>query len=56
LLPGYFDTVTVFIVFAGCAMFSALVLIPYWNSRPGGLRVNYPFVPNQPMSIKPLRT
>jgi sugar phosphate permease len=34
LLPGYFDTVTVFIVFAGCAMFSAVVLLPHWNSRP----------------------
>jgi sugar phosphate permease len=56
LLPGYFDTVTVFIVFAGCAMFSALVLIPHWNSRPGGLKTNYPFVPNRAMNIKPLRT
>lgn len=34
LLPGYFDSVTVFIVFAGCALFSALVLLPHWNSRP----------------------
>ena len=34
LLPGYFDGVTVFIVFAGCALFSALVLVPHWNSRP----------------------
>ncbi|NBA95958.1 MFS transporter [Pseudomonas sp. R5(2019)] len=34
LLPGYFDTVTVFMVFAGCALFSALVLVPHWNSRP----------------------
>ena len=56
LLPGYFDSVTVFIVFAGCALFSALVLIPHWNSRPGGLRTNYPFVPNRAMTIKPLRT
>jgi sugar phosphate permease len=56
LLPGYFDTVTVFIVFAGCAMFSALVLIPHWNSRPGGLRTHYPLVPNGPISVKPLRT
>jgi sugar phosphate permease len=56
LLPGYFDSVTVFIVFAGCALFSALVLIPHWNSRPAGLRVNYPFVPNRAMAIKPLRT
>ena len=56
LLPGYFDSVTVFIVFAGCALFSALVLIPHWNSRPAGLRTNYPFVPNRAMAIKPLRT
>jgi sugar phosphate permease len=56
LLPGYFDTVTVFIVFAGCAMFSSLVLIPHWNSRPAGLKAYCAFVPNQPMSVKPLRT
>lgn len=56
LLPGYFDTVTVFIVFAGCAMFSALVLIPHWNSRPTSLKPSSAFVPNQPMAIKPLRT
>lgn len=56
LLPGYFDTVTVFIVFAGCAMFSALVLIPHWNSRPAGLKPYCAFVPNQPMATKPLRS
>ncbi|MNP17992.1 regulatory protein UhpC [compost metagenome] len=56
LLPGYFDSVTVFIVFAGCAMFSALVLIPHWNSRPGGLKTNPPSVPNRAINIKPLRT
>ncbi|POA18173.1 MFS transporter [Pseudomonas sp. FW300-N1A1] len=56
LLPGYFDTVTVFIVFAGCAMFSALVLIPHWNSRPATLKEDPAFVPNSPMAIKPLRT
>ena len=56
LLPGYFDSVTVFIVFAGCALFSALVLIPHWNSRPAGLRADKCFVPNRPMSVKPLRT
>lgn len=56
LLPGYFDTVTVFIVFAGCAMFSALVLIPHWNSRPVGLLSETAFVPNRPMSVKTLRT
>lgn len=56
LLPGYFDSVTVFIVFAGCALFSALVLIPHWNSRPAGLRVESASVPNQAMTVKPLRT
>lgn len=56
LLPGYFDSVTVFIVFAGCALFSALVLIPHWNSRPAGLRSERACVPNQPMTVKPLRT
>jgi sugar phosphate permease len=56
LLPGYFDSVTVFIVFAGCALFSALVLIPHWNSRPAGLRAESTFVPDQPISVKPLRT
>ncbi|OYQ24644.1 MFS transporter [Pseudomonas mandelii] len=56
LLPGYFDSVTVFIVFAGCALFSALVLIPHWNSRPAGLRVESPFVPDQAMTVKPLRS
>lgn len=56
LLPGYFDSITVFIVFAGCALFCALVLIPHWNSRPAGLRVESAFVPNQAMTVKPLRT
>jgi sugar phosphate permease len=56
LLPGYFDSVTVFIVFAGCALFSALVLIPHWNSRPAGLSAESVFVPNQPITVKPLRT
>jgi hypothetical protein len=56
LLPGYFDSVTVFIIFAGCAMFSAFVLIPHWNSRPAGLRGENAFVPNQAITIKPLRT
>ena len=56
LLPGYFDTVTVYIVFACCALFSSLVLIPHWNSRPAGLNAGCAFVPNHPLLIKPLRT
>ncbi|MCY1428537.1 phosphoglycerate transporter family protein [compost metagenome] len=56
LLPGYFDSVTVFIVFAGCALFSALVLVPYWNSRPTGVGETPVAVPNKAMAITPLRT
>lgn len=56
LLPGYFDSVTVFIVFAGCALFSALVLLPHWNSRPASLAEANDVAPNTSMAIKPLRT
>lgn len=56
LLPGYFDTVTVFIVFAGCALVSALLLMPFWNSRPHGGEPVRGLVPNGPLLIKPLRS
>ncbi|HDS1819595.1 TPA: MFS transporter [Pseudomonas putida] len=56
LLPGYFDGVTVFIVFAGCALFSALVLLPHWNSRPATAVQSHDVAPNTSMAIKPLRT
>jgi sugar phosphate permease len=54
LLPGYFDTVTVFIVFAGCAMFSAVVLLPHWNSRPAVIESSEEQTPVQ--DLKALRT
>jgi sugar phosphate permease len=54
LLPGYFDTVTVFIVFAGCAMFSAVVLLPHWNSRPAVVESSEEQSPVQ--DLKALRT
>lgn len=56
LLPGYFDGVTVFIVFAGCALFSALVLVPHWNSRPASAGHDPQVAPNTAMAIKPVRT
>ncbi|MGJ7552146.1 MFS transporter [Pseudomonas alloputida] len=56
LLPGYFDSVTVFIVFAGCALFSALVLLPHWNSRPATAPQAEDVAPNTSMAIKPLRS
>ncbi|MCO7521069.1 MFS transporter [Pseudomonas sp. VA159-2] len=56
LLPGYFDSVTVFIIFAGTALFSALVLLPHWNSRPASTPQANDVAPNTGMVIKPLRT
>jgi hypothetical protein len=48
--------VTVFIVFAGCALFSALVLIPHWNSRPVGVMEPRAAIPNCALTIKALRS
>ena len=56
LLPGYFDSVTVFIIFAGTALFSALVLLPHWNSRPASVAAANDVAPNTAMAIKPART
>ncbi|OLU33777.1 MFS transporter [Pseudomonas sp. PA15(2017)] len=35
LLPGYFETESVFLVFTGTALMAIALMIPYWNSRPG---------------------
>ncbi|WP_177412356.1 MFS transporter [Pseudomonas cavernicola] len=56
LLPGYFDTYTVFQVFTGCALLSSLILLPHWNSRPAALSEGQTAVPNTQVLIKPLRT
>ncbi|WP_416425298.1 MFS transporter [Pseudomonas sp. App30] len=56
LLPGYFDTVTVFIVFAGCALFAAAVLVPHWNSRPAALSQEPLASAPTPLAAKALRT
>lgn len=34
LLPGYFDTTTVFLAFTFAALLASLLLVPFWNSRP----------------------
>ncbi|AYC34446.1 MFS transporter [Pseudomonas cavernae] len=36
LLPGYFDTETVFLVFTITALLATALLVPHWNSRPHG--------------------
>ncbi|MCY1379872.1 hypothetical protein D9M69_676330 [compost metagenome] len=38
LLPGYFDTATVFLVFTAAALLASLMLVPFWNSRPQTLK------------------
>ncbi|AOE83373.1 MFS transporter [Pseudomonas sp. TCU-HL1] len=38
LLPGYFDTTTVFLVFTAAALLASLMLVPFWNSRPQTLK------------------
>lgn len=56
LLPGYFDTYSVFIGFTVTAMIAAAVLLPYWNSRPqGSVQSDAPRM-QTPLSSKPLRS
>ncbi|WP_044872328.1 MFS transporter [Pseudomonas sp. LFM046] len=38
LLPGYFDTTTVFLIFTATALLASLMLMPFWNSRPQTLK------------------
>lgn len=34
LLPGYFNTLTVFFAFTATALLASLLLVSFWNSRP----------------------
>ncbi|WP_409300242.1 MFS transporter [Pseudomonas sp. KCJK8993] len=56
LLPGYFDTVTVFLLFAGCALVAALLLVPFWNSRPSGVEPAPALASNEPLLARPVRS
>ncbi|MCY1267265.1 Glycerol-3-phosphate transporter [compost metagenome] len=56
LLPGYFDTYTIFICFAATALLASAILIPHWNSRPEGAKTEASRVPNQPVQVSPART
>ncbi|WP_375740317.1 MFS transporter [Pseudomonas boanensis] len=46
LLPGYFDTTTVFLVFTAAALLASLMLVPFWNSRPQTLEASSPLTAN----------
>lgn len=50
------SVVLVFIVFAGAALFSLLVLMPCWNARPAVLAQVGDFVPCRERTINPLCT
>ncbi|MDF3936838.1 MFS transporter [Pseudomonas citronellolis] len=54
LLPGYFDTYSVFIGFTVTALIAAGVLLPFWNSRPQGSLRSEP-APTA-LRAKPLRS
>ncbi|MEL7937441.1 MFS transporter [Pseudomonas delhiensis] len=56
LLPGYFDTYSVFIGFTITALISAAILLPHWNSLPDGARQSAPATPNRPLRVRPART
>ncbi|HCG0870250.1 TPA: MFS transporter [Pseudomonas aeruginosa] len=46
LLPGYFDTYTVFIGFTVAALIATAVLLPHWNSRPDGVVKDHRNIPS----------
>jgi OPA family sugar phosphate sensor protein UhpC-like MFS transporter len=52
LLPGYFDTITVFMVFTGAALLAILMLLPFWNSRPKTVETQLSVsIPVQPVIV-----
>lgn len=55
LLPGYFDTYTVFIGFTVAALVASAVLLPHWNSRPEHIRHNE-VQPDPQLSARPARS
>ncbi len=55
LLPGYFDTYTVFIGFTIAALIATAVLLPHWNSRPGGARESLRNIPSL-ADFRPIRS
>lgn len=56
LLPGYFDTETVFMVFTASAIVAILMMLPFWNSRPDSPSVKKVFTPSTDISNPPVRT
>lgn len=55
LLPGYFDTETVFLCFTASAMAAILIMLPFWNSRPSAQSSSDAFNPSGDISNTPLK-
>ena len=56
LLPGYFDTYSVFIGFTVAALVSAAILLPHWNSLPEGAASSAARVPNRSVKVRMARS
>ncbi|MCO6059999.1 MFS transporter [Pseudomonas sp. MOB-449] len=56
LLPGYFDTNTVFLVFTAAALLASLMLVPFWNSRPQTLKAPENFPANAQPALASAKT
>lgn len=55
LLPGYFDTETVFLCFTASAVLAILIMLPFWNSRPITQPTSEAFSPGSDMSTAPVK-
>ncbi|MCH2338583.1 MAG: MFS transporter [Pseudomonas sp.] len=55
LLPGYFDTETVFLCFTVSAVVAIVIMLPFWNSRPQGRQSTDTFTPNRDIGNAPVK-
>ena len=59
LLPGYFDTETVFMCFTASAIVAIIIMLPFWNSRPdpaaAPVEAKKPFTPSRDISNAPAK-
>lgn len=55
LLPGYFETETVFLCFTASAVLAIVIMLPFWNSRPQGQVSTDKFIPNRDISNSPVK-
>lgn len=50
LLPGYFDTETVFLCFTASAVVAIVIMLPFWNRRPIAQSSNETVIPSDGIS------